>query len=80
MPLSIHHERYVELRHHLRKLRKDANLSQVQLAKRLETEQSYVSKIERGERYVDLLFYVDWCLACEVNPYEAMKKLVEKTV
>lgn len=45
-------------------LRKAAGLSQVQLADRLGVGQSYVSKIERGEAYVDVLVFIDWCEAC----------------
>jgi transcriptional regulator with XRE-family HTH domain len=49
-------------------LRKAAGLSPIQLAQRLEVGQSYVSKIERGEAYVDVLVFVDWCIACGVRP------------
>ena len=45
-------------------LRKQAGLSQVQLADRLGVGQSLISKVERGESYVDVLFFVDWCRAC----------------
>lgn len=77
MVTSIHHQRYAVLRQHLRKLRKEAKLSQAELASRLGEDQSYLSKIERGERYVDLLFYVDWCKACGVEPGTGMRLLVE---
>ncbi len=76
MVVSIHHPRYVALRQHLKKLRKDANLTQVDLAAKLGDEQSYISKIERGERYVDLLLYVDWCRACGVEPNVGMQWLL----
>ena len=77
MVVSIHHARYVALRQHLKKLRKGANLTQVDLAAKLGDEQSYISKIERGERYVDLLFYIDWCRACGVEPDVGIRWLVE---
>lgn len=47
--------------------RRQAGLSQVQLAQRLDVGQSYVSKIERGEAYVDVMLFVDWCVACGVQ-------------
>jgi len=72
---SVHHPRYTTLRLHLKELRQAAALTQVELAARLEVEQSYLSKIERGERYVDILFYIDWCKACGVVPGDAFLRL-----
>ena len=48
--------------------RKAAGLTQVQMAERLAVGQSYVSKIERGESYVDVLTFVDWYAACGHRP------------
>jgi transcriptional regulator with XRE-family HTH domain len=75
MVLSIHHPRYQSLRAHMKHLRKSAKLTQIHLADAMGLEQSYVSKIERGERYVDVLFYIDWCKACGTLPHEALKQL-----
>jgi transcriptional regulator with XRE-family HTH domain len=75
MVLSIHHARYSKLRKHLKTLRVNAGLTQIEIAERLKQEQSYVSKVERGERYIDMLFYLDWCRACSVEPSEAIKIL-----
>ncbi len=47
-------------------MRKQAGLSQVQLAERLGVGQSFVSKVERGESYVDVMLFVDWCQACDI--------------
>lgn len=79
MVLSVHHPRYVALREHLKGLRETAELTQVQIAERLGLDQSYVSKIERGERYVDVLFYLDWCKACKTKPETAVKVLAKVT-
>lgn len=48
----------------LRRLRTDAGLSQVELASRLGKPQSFVSKVETGERRLDILELRDVCLAC----------------
>ncbi|WP_394754956.1 helix-turn-helix domain-containing protein [Rhodoferax sp.] len=48
--------------------RKAAGLTQVEMAQRLAVGQSYVSKIERGESYVDVMTYVDWYAACGHQP------------
>ncbi len=65
MPITVYHPRYQALRMRLTALRKQAGLSQMQLAERLGVGQSMISKIERGENYVDVMFFVDWCKACE---------------
>lgn len=56
--------------------RKEAGLTQVQMAKSLAVGQSYVSKIERGESYVDVMTYVDWVVACGCKPGELLASLV----
>lgn len=70
--------RYQRLRDQLHALRTRAGLTQIELAKRLHIDQSNLSKIERGERYVDMLTYVDWCRACGASPTASLKKLLEQ--
>jgi transcriptional regulator with XRE-family HTH domain len=53
--------------------RKAAGLTQVQMAQKLGVGQSYVSKIERGESYVDVMTFVDWSLACGLAPGESLR-------
>lgn len=52
--------------------RRGAGLTQVQLAIKLGVGQSYISKIERAEAYVDVLVFVDWCVACGIRPSTAL--------
>lgn len=40
----------------------------MELAQRIGVGQSYVSKVERGEAYVDIMLFVDWCVACDAVP------------
>lgn len=47
--------------------REKAGLTQVQLAERLSETQSFVSKIERGERRVDVIELFELCQALEVS-------------
>lgn len=77
MVLDIHHRRYVKLRDQLRDMRVSAGLTQVQLADLLSIDQSYLSRIERGDRFVDVFLFVDWCLACSVDPSTAVVPLAE---
>lgn len=50
------------------KARKDANLTQVQLAERLNRRQAYISRIERGERRVDVVEFMDLARAIGFPP------------
>jgi transcriptional regulator with XRE-family HTH domain len=59
--------------------RKTAGLTQVQMAEKLGVGQSYVSKIERGESYVDLMTFVDWYVACGLTPGLALDQLLQVT-
>ena len=56
--------------------RRQAGLSQTQLAQRLDVGQSYVSKVERGEAYVDIILFVDWCVACGVQAGTALDRVL----
>lgn len=76
---SVHHPRYVAIQAHLKSLREKAGMTQRDLADALKVDQTYVSKIERGDRYVDLAFYVDWCRACGADPARALRELLKET-
>ena len=75
MVTSLHNKRYVNLRSVLKEVSKSAGLTQVQLAKQLHMEQSNLSKIERGERYLDTLLFIDYCKACGAEPAEVINRL-----
>ncbi|MGC3971601.1 MAG: helix-turn-helix transcriptional regulator [Pirellulales bacterium] len=51
----------------LRQVREQAGITQVDLAKRLKQTQSYVSKVERGERRLDLVQLRWWCKGLGVS-------------
>lgn len=76
MNFSIYHADYDALRDLLRKLRQQAGLTQDGMAEKLGIGQSYVSKLERGENFVDVLLYVRWCEVCGVKPGEELDKLI----
>lgn len=59
-----------------RKLRKQRGLSQVELAARLDRPQSFISKVESGERQVRLVEIYDFSDALE-TPVIELVKLVE---
>ena len=57
--------------------RKAAELTQIQMAERIGVGQSYVSKIERGESYVDIMTFVDWYAACGLKPGVTLDQLLK---
>ncbi|NPT51756.1 helix-turn-helix domain-containing protein [Ralstonia sp. 3N] len=71
----IYGRRYEAVRRVLRKVRREAGLNQVQLAEKLGKGQSYVSKVERGEQYLDVLEFVEWCEACSTPSEQVIKKI-----
>lgn len=57
---SIHDPRYQDLIKKLIELRESKNVTQVELARRLNKPQSYVSKVEILERRLDVIELIDW--------------------
>jgi transcriptional regulator with XRE-family HTH domain len=55
------------LRELLRRVRQEAELRQIDVAKRLEKPQSFVSKYESGERRLDLVELRQVCAALEIS-------------
>jgi transcriptional regulator with XRE-family HTH domain len=71
----LYSQRYEALRLVMQEVRNQAGLTQVELAQKLSKGQSYVSKVERGEQYVDALEFILWCEACDVPPSKAINKI-----
>ena len=57
----LYQPRYVRLREELVQVRMQAGFTQAELAIRLGKAQSFVSKVETGERYLDVLDFLHWC-------------------
>jgi transcriptional regulator with XRE-family HTH domain len=69
MEKSIHSHQYRVFLDVLRKARRRAGLTQVELAKKVGEEQSFVSKCERGERRIDVVELRAFCQAfCTISP------------
>jgi transcriptional regulator with XRE-family HTH domain len=67
MEKSIFSEDYAVFLHCLREARRQAGLTQVQLAARLGESQSTVSKCERGERRIDVVELLRFCDALGIS-------------
>jgi transcriptional regulator with XRE-family HTH domain len=76
MPVSLYQAEYQELRELMRRMRKNAGLTQTQMGEVLGVGQSYVSKLERGENFFDVLLYARWCAACGVEAGPTLDKLL----
>ena len=80
MVASFHSYQYEVFRELLIKARKEAELTQTQLAQLLNVPQSFVSKYERGERRLDFTEFVEIAELLKVdindfvNAYRKMKK------
>lgn len=53
--------------------RRAAGMTQVELARALDTDQSRISKIEQGERRLDIIDYLRICQAIGVDPGEPLR-------
>jgi transcriptional regulator with XRE-family HTH domain len=66
-PHPLHSDDYAQLVSLLRAARKEAGLTQVELAARLGVEQSLISKIERRERRLDVAELRNYCAAMSIG-------------
>ncbi|MFL1523696.1 helix-turn-helix domain-containing protein [Pseudomonas sp. O230] len=55
--------------------RKNAKITQAQLAERLGKPQSFVSKYERGERKLDVIEFLEVCHQIETDPHVVIQHL-----
>lgn len=77
MPPSLYDADYEALRTLLRTARTGAGLTQTQMAQTLGIGQSYVSKLERGDNFVDVLLFARWMRICGLKPGEALDQLLD---
>jgi transcriptional regulator with XRE-family HTH domain len=69
---------YAELRTILISARRSVGWSQAKLAAKLGRAQTFVSKIELGERRLDLIDLLVWANALGVDPHEVVDSLQKK--
>jgi transcriptional regulator with XRE-family HTH domain len=65
------------LRDFLVERRKKAGLRQVDLAKRLQRRQDYVSYVETGQKLVEVVELMEWAEAIGFDPRDAIKVLAK---
>jgi transcriptional regulator with XRE-family HTH domain len=64
-----------ELLKRLTKARKNAGLTQQEVARRLRRHQSFVAKYEGGERRIEVVEFVQICRAIGASPEHLLAKL-----
>ncbi len=75
MAKSIYSKRYRQFLDLLIQARKEADLTQVEVASRLDRPQSFVSKYENGERRLDVVEFLDVAKAIDFDAVKLMRKL-----
>jgi len=74
----LERQKYEFLRSELKKARLDAELLQADLASILKKPQSYISKVESGERSLDIIEFVDYCKGLGLDSSKWLKKITDK--
>lgn len=75
MTKSVFTRKHDRLRQLLVAARKTAGLTQSQLAKRLSRPQSFVSKVERDERRLDVIEFFELAQAIRIDAFAFLKRL-----
>ena len=74
---SIHSKPYVAVRSLLKKQREEVGLSNRELGKDLQVAYSLVSKVESGDRRLDVVEACKYCKALGVDPHELIDLILE---
>jgi transcriptional regulator with XRE-family HTH domain len=75
---SLHSDENKTLVAILVKARKAADISQTELAERLNKSQQFVSRIESGERRVDLLEFIMIARALKIEPRDLLRRVLRQ--
>lgn len=74
----LERQQYEYLRSELKKARLAGELHQLVVAKRLKKPQSFISKVESGERNLDVIEFVNYCAALGLDSSKFLKRLIDK--
>lgn len=76
---STNTEAYQAFLSDLKAARDEKGCTQEELAKRLGKRQSYISKVESGERRLDVGEFAMWAVALEANHADLIENIVRRT-
>ena len=77
--LSIYDSEQVCLREWLVQKRHDAELTQRELAEKLQVVHSLVGKVEKGERRLDVIEFITYCNCIKADPCELLRSIQNNT-
>ena len=72
---TARHRRFMAV---LVEIRIQAGVTQRELARRLKRAHSYVSRIEKGDRRLDVPEMIQWCEVVGADPVDVMKRIVRR--
>ena len=72
---TLHTDENKRLTSWLKEKRAEKGLTMRELATLLGTQHTLVSKVEQGERRLDVVEYLKYCSALEVSPEEGLKAI-----
>ena len=73
--MQLVRDRKKKLRERLKAARLDLQLRQVEVAESLRRPQSYVAKVESGERSLDFIEVLDYCKVVQLDVVSLVKEL-----
>jgi transcriptional regulator with XRE-family HTH domain len=76
MTRSTHYPRYQKFLDALREARRDAGVTQTELADRVGNRQVFISKLERGDRRIDVVDLFEYCEAAGIEFLPFVKGLM----
>lgn len=79
MPHAFHTDAYKHLVELLIAARKAAGLNQAELGKLIGRGQTFVSKVEQGERRLDMIEVIIWCRLVRTDVHKLVNKLKAMT-
>lgn len=80
MQTIIYTDNYKYLLKLLKSYRKKANLTQKELADKLDVNQSLISKIESGERKINIIELIMFLKVMNFNPLEVIEKFLNSWI
>lgn len=76
MPKSIKSDAYLKALPVISEVRLEKKITQIELANRMGKPQSFISKVERGERRLDIVEFCALAEALSVSPTSLLKRVL----